>query len=319
MNRNSINRIITPPKQFKSTEIATFLNDCEQIFKLKNVEEKGFLLDLSHVNKVSMLGALIIYKVIEYSAIHSCFDQPTVDLGFHSEMGFALEKYGFTDLVLAYVENPKDVERELKNLKVSVSHNFIIAPHALIRNDRKSKDEINKKYLPAIESYYKQNPKAVSMILLVFSEILLNFWEHAIDDTSSIIVANGNKQYIEIACADTGNGIVSTLGGSLSNDDLRPHEILLKALEKGVTSKQLTNHMGYGLWILDQITTLTKGRLHIYSQGAYYYNEFGSKKFGQCGYWQGTIVFIALPLEKPKSLEDIEDVNVGNELKINWV
>jgi hypothetical protein len=319
MEMNSVSRIIKPPKQFKSTEIVNFLNDCEKIFQLKNANERGFLLDLSHVNKASMLSALIIYKLIEYSSINSCFDSPLVDLGVNSQMGIALEKYGFTDLLLAYIENKSDVEKELKNLKVSIENNLIIAPHALIRSDKKNREEINKKYLPKIQSYYKHKEKAVSMILLVFSEILLNFWEHAIDDTSSIIVANGNRQYIEIACADTGNGIITTLGGSLSSRDYRPYEILLKSLEKGVTSKQLTNHMGYGLWILDQIASLTKGRLHIYSQGAYYYNEFGQRKYGSCGYWQGTIVFIALPLENPKTLEDIEGTSLLSDLKINWI
>jgi signal transduction histidine kinase len=156
------------------------------------------------------------------------------------------------------------------------------------------------------------------MILLVFSEILLNFWEHAIEDTESIIVAHGNSQNIEIACADTGNGIISTLGGSMISENFRPEQILLESLKRGVTSKKMTNHMGYGLWILDQITTMVKGRLHIYSQGAYYYNEYGSKKSGRCGYWQGTIVYISLPLQKPKTLVDIEPL-VSSEIKINWI
>jgi hypothetical protein len=40
------------------------------------------------------------------------------------------------------------------------------------------------------------------MILLTFSEILLNFWEHATEDTKSIIVAHGNKDQIEIALGE---------------------------------------------------------------------------------------------------------------------
>jgi len=31
--------------------------------------------------------------------------------------------------------------------------------------------------------------------------------------------------------------------------------------------------MGYGLWILDELTTKVNGRMHIYSEGAYYYRE----------------------------------------------
>jgi hypothetical protein len=321
MSKSLTNRVIKAPKNFKSTDILMFLRQCEGIFSLRNKNEEGFLLDLSEVTKASMLAALVTYKVIEYTVNHSCFNNPLINLPWESPMGITLEKYGFTNLVLAYIENKSEVKNFYKNLKVSVSagNAFIIAPKALIRTDKKSREEINKTYLPQIEKYYQANPKAVSMILLVFSEILLNFWEHAIEDTESIIVASGNKQNIEIACADTGNGIISSLGGALSGSDLRPDEILLKSLKKGVTSKQLTNHMGYGLWILDQITSLTKGRLHMYSQGAYYFNEFGSKRSGKCGIWQGTIVYISLPLEKPKTLEDIEDLSQSTEIKINWV
>jgi|JI9StandDraft_1071089.scaffolds.fasta_scaffold79054_3 hypothetical protein len=320
MQRNLINkRVIKPPKNFRGTEIVGFLMDCEEIFKLKDAGEKNFLLDLSHVNKASMLSALIIYKVIEYSVNHSCFEEPVINLPWESEMGYALEKYGFTDLVLAFI-NEKNVKSEYEKLQINIGEgkSFIIAPHALIRHDKKSREEINRKYLPQIQKYYKNNPKAESMILLVFSEILLNFWEHAINDTESIIVAHGNTQNIEIACADTGNGIVTTLGGSLAKSDLRPEQILLESLKRGVTSKELTNHMGYGLWILDQITSLVKGRLHIYSQGAYYHNEFGNKQSGNCGYWQGTIVYISLGLQKPKTLVDIEP-ETSSEIKINWV
>lgn len=319
MQRSLANRrVIKPPKNFRSTEIAGFLLQCEEIFQLKNAEEENFLLDLSHVNKVSMLATLIVYKIIEFSTNHSCFKDPLINLPWNSEMGVALEKYGFTDLVLAYMVDKDKIKKEYEKLRVSVSDSFIIAPQALIRNDRKSREEINQKYLPQIQKYYKTNPKAISMILLVFSEILLNFWEHAIEDTESIIVAYGNSQNIEIACADTGNGIISTLGGSMISSDLRPEQILLESIKRGVTSKRMTNHMGYGLWILDQITSMVKGRLHIYSQGAYYYNEYGSKASGKCGYWQGTVVYISLPLQKPKTLIDIEPSS-PTEIKINWV
>ena len=36
--------------------------------------------------------------------------------------------------------------------------------------------------------------------------------------------------------------------------------------------------MGYGLWILNEIVTATKGRLHLYSEGAYVFNDFGKIK-----------------------------------------
>jgi hypothetical protein len=225
------------------------------------------------------------------------------------------------NLFISYVRNQDRIKREYEKLKIKFDeNNFIIAPHALIRADKKSKDEINKTYLPQIEKYYKENDKTVSMILLVFSEVLLNFWEHAKNDTQSIIVAHGNKQRIEIACADTGDGIISTLGSTLAKDEkkISPVNILLKSLEKGITSKASTNHMGYGLWILNQLATITKGRIALYSQGAYYSNDGGAVQNGQCGFWKGTIISIALPLNNPKTLEDIENKGDHMDIKINW-
>lgn len=78
--------------------------------------------------------------------------------------------------------------------------------------------------------------------------------------------------------------------------------------------------MGYGLWILNQIATKTKGRLHIYSEGAFYKNDFGKEIAQKCGYWKGTIIYLSLPLKKPITLTDIEnhDNKKFNDIKINW-
>lgn len=315
----SIHRKIVAPKHFTTSSLVTFIQDCEEIFQLVDKKEKGFLLDLSKVSQVSMLGVLIIYKLIEYTFTNHCFERPAVS--YDNPIREALKKYGFSDLILTYMADRKSAEEEYRRLKVSVGENFIIAPQALLRNDKYSIESLNRNYLPLIEKYYQKSEKIVSMIFLVFSEILLNFWEHAVEDTKSIIVASGNKQNIEIACADTGDGIVSTLGKSLTSQTIAPVSILLKAIEKGVTSKRFSNHMGYGLWILDEITTRTKGRMHIYSEGAYYYNEFGKKKNGKCGYWQGTIIYLSLPLNNPVTLCDIEleSKKSSNYIKINWV
>jgi hypothetical protein len=70
----------------------------------------------------------------------------------------------------------------------------------------------------------------------------------------------------------------------------------------------MTNHMGYGLWILDEIVTATQGKLHIYSEGAYIFNNHGKKIKGLCSFWQGTIIYLSLPLANPKTLSDIASV-----------
>jgi hypothetical protein len=312
----SINRTIVAPKHFRANSIINFINDCQDIYRLVGKNENGFLLDLGKVKETTMIGVLLVYKVIEFSIRNNCFNAPMyyMDVPFRE----AMEKYGFTRLILTYLADKEVAEKEFANLKISVTDNFIIAPQALLRNDKYSSEILNKKYLPQIQNYYSFNEKAVTMIFLCFSEILLNFWEHAVDDTQSIIVANGNKANIEIACVDNGKGILTTLklAGKGKKDELKT---LMSAVEKGVTSKELSNHMGYGLWIIDQIVNRTNGRFHLYSEGYYYMREYGKVKSGKCGHWQGTIVYLSIPINKPITLADIESTNTNNNLQINWI
>ncbi|QHL87451.1 ATP-binding protein [Nibribacter ruber] len=318
MSSQNFKRLISAPKHFTNANIFDFINSCEPIFSLKNKQESGFGLNISKIEQASMLGVLLIYKIMDFAFANNCFSQPT--LLYNPDSDNVLDKYGFKKLVHALMANSKEEEKEMSNLKISYKDNFIIAPQALLRKKQYNHNSLNWQYYPLIEQYYSENKKAVSMILLSFSEILLNFWEHAVDDTKSIIVANGNSQKIEIACADTGNGIITTLGKSLSTKNLDPEKILLEAVKKGVTSKKLTNHMGYGLWILDEIATKTKGRLQIISQGATYSNSGGRKKVRRCGYWQGSIVYLSLPIANAVSLTDIlpEDVKTRGTIQINF-
>ncbi|MGV3588557.1 MAG: hypothetical protein ACO1OF_16245 [Adhaeribacter sp.] len=315
--RNSTGRkIIEAPKYFTASGVISFIDSCEIVFKLNNQLVPGYKLDAFKVKKISMLGVLLIYKIIEYSYTNNCLLKP--DLHYNNLTKDALEQYGFKQLIEAYF-NKRNSEGGYKNLKVSYANNFIIAPHALLRNNSYSRNSLRDKYLPQIEKYYDYNPKVVSMIFQALSEVILNFWEHAVEDSKSIIVANGTKQNIEIACADSGNGIIDTLSTALALSALEPEAILQQAVLRGVTSKRNTDHMGYGLWILDEIVTRTKGRMHIYSQGAYYYNDGGTIKSGKCGYWQGCIIYLSLPLHRPITLSDIQPDDINDEiLKINW-
>lgn len=315
-------KCISAPKYFTAPKILEFLEECVPLFKLKDTRQPGYVFDLMKVRECSMLGTLVFYKIIEYTLSNKCFHKPAI--AFNYEEPYVIEafkRFGFWDLIMDYMEDRHSVEKSYRRLEVKIEDNFIIAPQALLRDSNFSSNALRENFLPQIEDYYSYDPKVVSMIFLCLSEILLNFWEHAVEDTKSIIVANGNKSQIEIACADTGKGIVSTLK---ENPDLVAKNssfILSKSVEKGVTSKQKTNHMGYGLWILDQIVKLIKGRLHIYSQGAYYFNDFGKVKIGDCAYWGGTIIYLSLPLKEPKTLSDIEGHSEKSKLthlKINW-
>lgn len=87
-----------------------------------------------------------------------------------------------------------------------------LAPMTLKRSgiNRRKNEDIKK-----IQKYYSYNSNIAYAILTCIGEISNNFQEHAVLDTQSIIVAKGNRNHFEIACADTGDGIISTLGPSL--------------------------------------------------------------------------------------------------------
>lgn len=303
-------------KQLNHNSILSFLNTVEEIFNMKNKRMPKVVFDLSYMNETNILGLLLIYKMVEYSVENNCFYNPR--LIPNEYITRELKKYGFWSLLEAYLTNKN---ANYDKLSFTTEKTFFMAPLALLRKENYSEKVIKDKFLPNIEMYYDDNPKAVSMMLSCMSEVILNFWEHAVEDTKSIFVASGNKNRLEIACADTGDGIVSTLTSVLAERNISKEQILAKALERGVTSKKMTNHMGYGLWILNELVTLVRGRLHIYSEGAYIFNNYGKTQKGPCSFWKGTVIYISLPLSSPKTLADIEDLVSDkqlNELKISF-
>lgn len=316
----TIHNTIAVPKHLTPSNILEFLDRFAPIFNMIERKEPGYIIDLSKIDKLSMLGTLLIYKIVEFTFNNKCFLQPIMRMP-KGTVVIDFEKFGFWDLIMDYMIDRHGVEKSYRKLEVKIEDDFIIAPQALLRDSNFSANALKENFLPRIESYYQSSPKAVSMIFLCLSEVLLNFWEHAVDDSKSIIVANGNKHTIEIACADTGKGIISTLKDTIVNKSNKIAPVLAKSVEKGITSKKHTNHMGYGLWVLDQIVIAVKGRLHIYSEGAFYHNDYGKVKTGECAYWGGTIVYLSLPLNNPKTWSDIEDEKEKAKfanLKINW-
>lgn len=303
------------PRIFIANNVSSFLDEFTAIFQMKNKKEPNVVFDLSGMDKIDLLGLLLIYKMIEFVVKNRCCISPKIIADEFIEN--RLKEYGFWDLLDDYINKKK---ADYDSLNFLIKGRFFIAPMALLREQRYSEEDVMKNFLPQIERYYSHVPKASSMILQCLSEVLLNFWEHAIGDTKSILIAVGNKDSVEIACADTGQGILSTLGPTL-NDSLSKEDVLKKSLQMGVTSKQGTNHMGCGLWILNEIVTLSKGRLQLYSEGAYYINEYGHISSGTCSYWKGTIIYLFLSLSSPKSLSDIKDFDdlEFNDINVNIV
>jgi hypothetical protein len=232
----------------------------------------------------------------------------------------AIEKFGFEDLINEYrSEEPKTFSsKDIESLEIKLNQEFIIAPQALTRNDAYSSEKLNKYFIPKIQEYYSNDSKVVNMISTCFSEVFLNFWQHAEDDTNSIIVAHGGKTKIEIACTDNGKGILTTL--KLSNNTRKTDlETFLSSLEKNVTSKKMSNHMGYGLFALDEMAKLNGGKFLLISEGYFYQRMLNGKtESGKCGNWRGTIVFLSLDTNHPITWEDILPQNGTSSLKLNW-
>ena len=305
--------IIQAPKNFTKNFVMDFLRKVEITFTWKNKAMKDVGIDLSTIQHIDILGLLIIYKYIDYTSSHRCFYEPK--LWVDRYINEIWSQYEFDQLIQAYLNN-KETDKPFKELRVTLDDRFIIAPQALLRNSNYSNEYLKKEFIPKIEKYYKDKPKVTDLIFSCFSEVLLNFWEHAVSDTRSIIIADGNPSVIDIACADTGIGIVSSLRSVLKTT--KESELLSKAVERGITSKPNTNHMGFGLWLVNELVKLNNGRLHLYSEGYYYYNNYGKIKYGTCPYWPGTIIYINLNLKNPKTLSDLLSLNSPNQLKINF-
>lgn len=309
-------RKYSAPKHFTVNGVEEFLNTFENVFNWSNKRIPNIVIDLSTIVNISIVGHLLIYKFMDFTYSNNCFNKPILNRAIIIIESW--KKYGFHDLINEFISNKDSTEKTYRKFQVKVDSRFIIAPQALLRNTNYTKSFLKAEFYPKISEYYSFNPKIKDLIFTCFSEILLNFWEHAVIDTKSIIVADGSKTKVEIACADTGIGIISSLLPHFQYLSNQKEKLILKAFEKGVTSKSNTYHMGYGLWIVNELINLNQSKLHLYSQGYYYKNDFGKITTGKCGYWPGTIIYLNLDIKNPKSISDIVNLKYQKDLKINF-
>ena len=304
-----MNRIYSVPKQLNVNGALQFLRMAEDIFYIRHNRVPYVRLVLDMVNDMDAFGQLLIYKYVEFSTKNECFFSPYLITSPYVDQ--KLKESGFQNLLNAFI-NSKDIDYRKLDYQED-GDSFFFAPIVLSRNRNISEKE---KMLPKIGNFFKDNPKVVSMAMTVLGEVSLNFKEHAVEDTQSVMVVSGNRNKIEISCADTGVGIITSLTSSYPNQ--KRAKVLEMAIKKGITSKRATNHMGYGLWIVDQLATLTKGRFYIFSEGAFYFNKHGKKSSGLCAFWKGTIVYVNLPLAHPYTLKDIPGIDFDRKIKINF-
>lgn len=286
------------------TSIEFFL-DCKQ------KELPHFYLSFQKTKNVDMFGVLIIYKFLEYSVSENCFLNPKIYLPdlVKRKMKF----YGFHELISELMEG-NDTLKEFQKLKIDIKRDFFIAPIALFKGSERSTDILNQKYFPQISNYYNDDRKSL-MIFQLFIELYSNFRAHAQDETKSIMVAHGDYNTIEIACADTGIGIINSLRDTFFRGT--DYDVLKRAISKGVTSKPDSHHMGYGLWYIDEVVKATNGHLYIIT-GNTYYKRLGNKVWlNTSSKWQGTAIYLNIPLTNPVLISDLESTDPSKYVNFN--
>ena len=314
-------KIIFPRDFVNANIIPEVLKQSKIIFGSEGKHLLGVVYDCGKIQRISILGVLLIYKIIDYSYNNDCFMRARV-LGNELYLVSVWKHYGFTELMNSYIQNSHS-SSSYSYLEFKTEGNIIIAPQPLLRGQHAHFNNfLQKQFTPKLNIFFKDRPKVVDMIFGCVSEIIGNFWEHSTDD-NSLLVAEGDNKYINISYADTGNGIISTMRNSKQfNSSISAEKILQQALNKGVTSKPKTSHMGYGLWIVDEIVSKVGGILSVYSEGACYINRRGKKTTNKCDYWRGTIISINLPLSKPVTPSELfaNELSMSkNELLINFL
>lgn len=293
---------LSAPRHFTAPNTKEFLRKSEQIFTMAEVEQSGFSFDLAVTEKSDVLGLVLIYKFLEYTVRKHCFYKPQCNFNPKSSLYKELDYYGFLGILQGILKQDSVMYDRLKN--PAVYNGVIVAPFFLDKESKVDEVSINSS---AICNYYQNNQINLSVILTCVSEIASNFRSHSVSDTKSVLAARGNNAWFEFACADTGEGVISSLSSSacFSTSGMQKYEILQQAIQKGVSSKdkKTTEHLGLGLWLVNEFVTISRGEFHLYSEGAYLVNHGGKIKKGLCSYWKGTIVYIKLPLFREKELE----------------
>lgn len=292
-----LKKIYRMPQNLSVCSAKQYLDEVEPIFSLADARVKGVELDTSQTVKADIFGQLLLYKFIEYTIHKGCFSGPNTNLKANAKLKNLLDITGFLPFVNEFMNKKNNVLRndipDEYKLEWKQADKIYIAPIVLSQKNNYSEKE--EQIRQKIRDYYNGDPTIVGTIMSCISEVGSNFLEHAEETTNSVMVAAGNKEYFEVACADTGRGVLSSLRKVFKNR-MQKHELLRMALNKGVTSKPGTSHLGAGLWLISQYVSFSGGEMYIFSEGASCHQKKNHFKMGQCGYWKGTIVYIRMSL-----------------------
>lgn len=298
----------TPPK-LTVQYAQNFISHITPIFNMCGKQVKEVHFDAKKTIKTDILGQLLLYKFFDFSVRKKCFFNPTTNLYDNKNLIKELEKIGFKKIIRYYFKNndfknPIEPENDVSFVDEG---EFFLAPIIL----DKKEIGVGKKNEEKIKKYFSYNDLIKFCVLQCIGEISSNFQEHSVSDTKSVLVAKGNKTYIEIACADNGEGIITTLHKYVKEINFN---VLKSAIQKNVTSKKDQNHMGCGLWFINELATKLGGILFIFSQRGYLKNNAGNIKCGESPYWKGTIIYLYLPLKNSAEIASfLEDINNEND------
>lgn len=291
-------RQVVLPKQLKLNFLTSIINDFNFVFSLEGNQEQNFVLDLEKIQKVDIVGIIILFKFIEYTVSKKCFHKPEIRGDDVGEIAKAIKFYGFEELLKDYIKE-RNVDKTLLKLQVKEKDSFIVAPQALLRNSPQSKANFDIKLKNELLKFYGSDYEEVLGALHQCSaEISSNFFNHAEEDTKSIILAKGDKKNFEIVCADTAEGIINTLRTNKKYQDYDDKPLFRKAFEKGVTCKPNSNHMGSGLWLAREVTKEYNGRLEVLSSDLNYSIKSGKIVTSKTPFWRGTIFYMKIPITK---------------------
>jgi hypothetical protein len=304
-------KIVTLPKKLKINSAYDIISKLNFIFSLTNKNKSDFILNLVKIREVDIFGILVLYKFIEYSVIKKCFEDPELNNPDDSPINTYIKQFGFYDLINANIKKGKMSNIfDLTKLKIEETETFVVAPEILIRKDVKTKKEFDKNFQKALNKFYGTDKTTfIESILLCAVEISSNFYNHAVNDTQTLILAKGTKSFIEIACADNADGIINSLKLCVKYSNKKDLDLMKIVTNRGVTSKPDSDHMGYGLWLVKEIVKKYNGILEIYSSGTNFSLKFGNTKVKPCPYWKGSIIYLKLPVESGIEIGDILSKN----------
>ena len=104
----------------------------------------------------------------------------------------------------------------------------------------------------------------------------------------------------------------------MKSENFQDSPEFIKSIEKGITSKPFSNHMGLGLFLIQNICKYNEGEMRIISEGCSLEIRNRRENLKKISFWRGTIVYLKLNLDKIVNLYEIPELKINNKHSILW-